>query len=243
MQTKSIKIKVFKATEDILLSKRFIRGHRNVLASYNVPKITSDNNEWIYNPDVYVLVVEDLNNQIVGGARIHIKNEEYALPIEEAFKKHNDFTLWMNRHKNKRVGEMCGLWNAKSIAGTGVSLLLTRSILSKSGIVLANQLQLDTLLCLCAPWTVQLVKDFGFSVAKEVGANGTYPYPKPDLPATIMYVEDTENLQLANKVQRPHVLNLRTNPVQTKIETRDNVSIKVDYNLLIPSLNQYGETL
>jgi hypothetical protein len=237
----SIIISVFKAITNLELCKEFITGHREVLASYNIPKITSEKNDWLHNPDVYVLVVKNLEGEIVGGARIHVKSVEYLLPIELAFsKKHTDFNQWMKGFEGTRIGEMCGLWNAKVIAGSGVSLLLTRSIMAKSGIVIANQLKLDSLLCLCAPWTVNLVKEFGFNIALNIGNKGTYAYPKPDLRATVMFIKDTETLQHASSDQRSKVFELRNVPTQKVLEKRLKTQLVVNYNLLIPKLNIFN---
>jgi len=236
MNRKSITIEAFRAVDNFELCQEFMIGHRKVLDSYKVPKITSDNNSWAKNKDVYVIVVRTVKGEIVGGARIHVKNEQFVLPMEKAFsEKHPDFKKWMNEFENVRVGEMCGLWNAKVIANSGVSLLLTRSIMAKSGIVIANQLKLNVLLSLCAPWTVSLVKEFGFSIATGIGNKGSYPYPKPDLPATVMYIKDTEELPSASPVQRSKVLNLRHVPVQKEIEKKNKVQMEVNYNLLIPN--------
>ena len=237
-KSKSISIEVFRAIDDVALCQEFMRGHRKVLDSYKVPKITSDNNAWSQNKDVYVLVVKMKGHGVVGGARIHVKNESYLLPIEQAFsEKHKDFKEWMVQFDTLRIGEMCGLWNAKVIAHSGVSLLLTRSIMAKSGIVIANQLKLNVLLSLCAPWTVNLVKEFGFSVATQIGNEGSYPYPKPDLPATVMYIKDTDELHSASLDQRSKVLDLRYVPVQKKMEERNELQLEVHYNLLIPNLD------
>jgi hypothetical protein len=237
---KSIIISAFRAIDNAVLCQEFIRGHRKVLASYNIPKITSDDNLWAKNEDVYVIIVRALGGEIVGGARIHVKNESFMLPIEEAFsEKHTDFYQWMKQFQNTRIGEMCGLWNAKIIAGSGISLLLTRSIMAKSGIVIANQLKLNSLLCLCAPWTVNLVKEFGFDIAENIGNKGAYPYPRPDLLATVMFIKDTEELHHASSVQRQKVFDLRYAPIQKAKEQRNEVQLEVNYNLVIHNLNTF----
>src|SRR5690606_31850848 len=146
-----LKVRVFRAIDDLESCKRFAEGHANVLRDYGVTKVTSSKNDWFYNPGVYVALVEmEDTGEEVGGERIHLVNKEIPLPIEEAVSivenRTND--LVAGYAENKLSGELCGLWNAKAIAGKGVSILLT-----KLGVALANRLRIDSLFVLCAPYT------------------------------------------------------------------------------------------
>ena len=53
-----IKMRAFKAIDDLEACKKFAIGHRQVLESYGVPKVTSSNDQWFFDDGVFVLVVE-----------------------------------------------------------------------------------------------------------------------------------------------------------------------------------------
>ena len=56
-----LKIRAFKAVDDLESCKRFAEGHANVLRDYGVTKVTSSKNDWFFNPEVYVVLVETLD--------------------------------------------------------------------------------------------------------------------------------------------------------------------------------------
>lgn len=231
-------IKAFKATNDESTSLKYAKGHEAVLKEYNVPKVTSSNTKWIHNPGVYGIIVEDDHENVVGGARIHVKSDLYELPIEMALRPIDQgFEDWMTQYRKLCIAEMCGLWNSKQIAGKGISNLLMQAALAKSGLAIANQLGINVLIGFCAPWTINAILDLGFEVAKNVGDQGTYNYPKPDLKATVAIVKDTENLTHAIESQRARIFDLRERPEQTSIEDCKGDELTIKYELTIPGLN------
>ena len=81
------------------------------------------------NKNIYVIVAltED-KKEIVGGIRIHVADGEDPLPVEKAIGSidHRIHGL-INQYLETGTGELCGLWNAKSVAGYGISILLVRA--------------------------------------------------------------------------------------------------------------------
>lgn len=231
-------IKAFQAIQEPELARAYVEGHESVLASYGIPKISSSSDSWTQNPNVYALVVLNEKEKVVGGARIHIRSNQHELPIENAINKIDpDFRQWMTRFSNEKIGEMCGLWNSRSISGKGVSQMLMRSAMAKSGIVIANQLNLNALMGLCAPWTLPTILDLGFTIEESVGDKGAYAYPRPDLLATVTIVKDTDTLWNASMKQRKIIFDLRNFPNQKKIEESNGNRIDILYSLLIPGLD------
>ncbi len=110
--------------------------------------------------------------------------------------------------KNK-TGELCGLWNSKDIAGHGLSILLTRM-----GVALARMLDMGSLFVLCAPYTVAMAKTYGFVIETSIGKEGTFYYPKLDLVATSLVINDVPLLSTAAEEQRQEVVNLLNKPIQ-----------------------------
>lgn len=224
-----LKVKLFRAVDDLESCKRFAEGHGNVLRDYGVTKVTSARHDWFYNPGVYVaLVLSEDESEVYGGERVHIANPEYPLPIEAAvgMVEPNIYPLIKSYVDMGMTGELCGLWNSKSIAGKGVSVLLT-----KIGVAIASILKMDSLFVLCAPYTVSMCQNAGFEIETSIGNQGTFYYPKLDLIATSLVVKDLVTLPQANPVFREQIIHLINNPVSTSVESGPKGSIEVKLNL------------
>jgi len=231
-----LKIRIFRAIDDLESCKRFAEGHANVLRDYGVTKVTSSKNDWFFNPDVYVAIVEmEETGEVVGGERIHLVNKKYPLPIEEAVSivEKRIFDLVANYADNKVTGELCGLWNAKAIAGKGVSILLT-----KLGVALANRLKMDSLFVLCAPYTVSMCQAAGFEIETSIGNNGTFIYPKLDLVATALVVKDVVGLNTAADGFRKEIFSYIEHPASNTIVLGEKGETEVAYNLLLPGMDK-----
>lgn len=232
-------IRAFRATDHPELCLRFAEGHERVLDEYGVKRVTSADRSWFDNPDVYGLLAFDEGEQrVLGGAKIHVRNENTGLPVEKAVaKKDPKLIPYLDTvSKNGRVGELCGLWNSRTISGTGVSVLLIKAGIAKAGIELANQIRLRALFGFCSPYTLDTVRELGFELVTDVGDNGQYIYPSEEYIATLTVLKDTDNLGLALPEERDRILNLRMNPIQHRMETGPKGDLRIYYDLLIPSL-------
>lgn len=230
-----LKIRAFKATDDLESCKRFADGHANVLRDYGVTKVTSSKNDWFYNPDAFVAIVEDkVTGEIVGGERIHLVNRNFPLPIEEAVSivENRIYGLVASYAEGKITGELCGLWNAKAIAGRGVSWLLT-----KFGVAMAKMIGMDSLFVLCAPYTVEMCQRAGFEIETSIGNQGTFIYPKLDLIATALVVKDMANLGSADEAIKKEIFSYVKNPVSHTIEVGPKGETEIEYDILLPKLN------
>jgi len=231
-----LKIRAFKAVDDLESCKRFAEGHANVLRDYGVTKVTSSKNDWFYNPDVYVVLVETIDgSEVVGGERIHIVNKKFPLPIEEAVSivDKRIYDLVTKNAENKITGELCGLWNAKLIAGRGVSWFLT-----KLGVAVANSINMDSLFVLCAPYTVEMCQKTGFEIETSIGDHGTFNYPKLDLIATALLIKDPEVLNHADKDVREEIFNYIRKPIGNTVEIGPRGNTEIEYNILLPKLQK-----
>jgi len=230
-----VRIRAFRAIDDFQSSFRFAEGHRQVLSSYGIKQVTSATMDWLHNPDVYVIVVESLKeDKIVGGTRIHVANSTHPLPFVEALSPMDKKVISLvDQYAANGTGELCGLWTDKDSTGKGLSILLTDAGVAEAGIALAHQLQLRSLFVLCAPWTVSMAKNAGFTVEESVGDKGTFPYPKPDLLATLLIIQDNEKLESAHPVERARIYDLRKNPRQTKIEPGPKGEMEIEYDLFV----------
>ena len=225
------KFKAFRAIDEPVLCQKFVQGHSDVLKQYGVTKVTSSNNDWIHNPFVYVVIVESIcTGEVVSGLRIHIAHKDYSLPMEMAISQvdHKVFDL-VKSYSIPGTGEVSGLWNSKSISGYGVGAVL----LIRTGIAIASQLKLNSLLALVAEYTLKPSLQKGFEIEKGIGNAGTFFYPKLDLVATSIVLKDPNNLPKAEEREREIIFEIRNNLQCVKKEIGPKGEFEVEYDLLL----------
>ena len=199
----------FKAVDYPDRCKMFIEGHRQVLESIGVKKVTSANDSWAQNPDVIVVIVESSEDGLIyGGARIHKANSKSPLPMVEAIQDlDSSIKNVIEKDLDSGTGEVCGLWNSRKITGLGIGAIF----MVKACLALAPKLGLTSLYALFAPTTVKLGLEIGYEVLTEVGNNGTFYYPKLDLIATAMKLHDVIGLPLTAEEHREPIFQIRNN--------------------------------
>ncbi|WP_437920049.1 hypothetical protein [Sphingobacterium sp. LRF_L2] len=232
-----VRLRAFRAIDDPATCERFIEGHAHVLTAIGVKKVTSSSHDWMYNPAAFVLIVESLDGEnVYGGARIHVAGGSQPLPIEEATGQMDPkiFDLvW--RYAQEGTGEGCGLWNSREIAGYGIgSIFLTRA-----AIAIAPQIGIKSLFALCAPYTINLTKCVGYRLETNVGNNGTFYYPKLDLLATTMILDDVGSLSLASDEDKNAILALRTQGDIVRIEELRSKKIEIQYKLQLDNMQNW----
>jgi hypothetical protein len=226
------KFKAFRAIDEPETCRWFIQGHRKVLTDYGITNITTNTDEWLHNPNIYgIIVVSDDGSDIYGGIRIHISEPSGLLPVETAvgYMDNKVHTMVEDLRTNGGVGELCALWNAKVVAGLGISVLLTRA-----GISIVNQLNFQTVLGICGSYTLDMFRNAGFVVNKSVGNNGEFFYPKEDYIAWVLGILNAHTLETASPYDKERMMSLRNNPVQQTTETSQKGMLEVSYNLIIP---------
>lgn len=224
-----IRLRLYKAIKDPKSCKQFIAGHKYVLESIGIKKVSSSNDEWMYNPNVFVINVEDnVTNKVLGGARVHIADKAYKLPLELAIYPIDPMIkVLINSHINVGVGEICGLWNSREVTGMGIGAVF----LTRAAVAISEQLGLTSLFALCAPYTVKLAENVGYEIETSIGNNGTFYYPKLDLIATLMHLKDIKILPKASVEDITAILALRKNPNINKEEQYRNRKLTLQYQL------------
>jgi len=233
-----VRIRAFRAIDEPKTCEMFVEGHTAVLSGIGVKKVTSSKNEWAVNPAVFVIVVESMDGRhVFGGARVHVAGGSDYLPIEQAITKLDasiHALVW--KYSKNGTGEICGLWNSKELAGYG----LGTPVLIRSGIAIASQLGITTLFALCAPYTVQPVVNCGMELVDAVGDQGTFYYPKLDLIATTMVLNDVMTLSKAIDEDREEIFKLRGHADGVKINLHRKKPITIDFTLRIPHLDKWN---
>ncbi|SFV32931.1 hypothetical protein [Thermoflavifilum thermophilum] len=201
----------FKAVDDPDSCFRFIEGHKKLLEIYGISMITSNTPNWVYHDNTYVILVESIpDKRVLGGARVQLVDESIEVPLIEAVGKvdRRIFDLVFNPHF--KTAELCGLWNSKAMAMNGVGSLY----LGWTGITVARILGVQKLHALCAPATVKYCLRLGFTIQETVGNKGIFNYPKDNMIATVMTVEDLVNLPTSEEEIRKTIFALSLNPIQ-----------------------------
>ncbi len=232
-----VRLRAFRAIDDPRSCELFVEGHKRVLTSIGVEKVTSSNNEWVHNPAAFVMIVESLDKEhIYGGARIHVAGGTEPLPIEQATGA-LDPSIYdlVYDFAQKGTGEGCGLWNSREIAGYGIgSIFLTRV-----GVAMSTQIGLDSLFGLCAPYTVKMAQSVGYEIEEGIGNNGTFYYPKLDLVATVLILRDLKALSTADEENKEAISSLRENLKGVRIEELRKKKIEIHYDIEIPNMDKW----
>lgn len=226
-----IRIRAFKVTEDHSACLRYIKGHHLVLESYGVTKVTSLNADWIDDPNTYAIIVEsDDSKKVYGGGRIQIKSEQLKMPMEDAIAILDDrIYAYANNIGANQVAEFCGLWNSKEIAGYGIGSIY----MGRVGVAVASQLEIKALMALCSPGTLKNCLKVGFEVITELGNNGTFYYPKEDLTATALIINDLHGLPHALEQEREAIAKIKNNLTGTATEKGPKGMMDFIYDLRI----------
>lgn len=225
-----IRIRAFRAIDDTEACNRYAQEHMDILKIYGITKITTANNSWIQNPNVYVIMAYRVSdNKPVGGARVHLYHEDYPLPMDDAVKDFDPSVkgLLANHHAEGGTGEICGLWNSRDVAGWGIGTIF----LSRAGVSLCNQLPMQTMHVLCAEHTIGITLEKGFIIEEALGNKGTFYYPKEGLVATAAVINDVNTLGDAKEEDRNIIMSLRENPRQTRHEKNNEFEIEIQYEL------------
>jgi len=230
-------LRAFRAIDEPDRCALFVEGHTSVLTSIGVTKVTSSKNGWTSNPAVFVIIVESLDRKTVyGGARVHVAGGSEALPIEQAtgLLDAGIYDLIRN-YAQQGTGEICGLWNSAELSGYGIGTpLLIRAL-----IAISSQIGLQSLFALCAPYTVKPVVNCGMVLLDGIGNKGTFYYPKLDLLATAMVLNDVAALSKANNEDKQAILQMRDTATSFKIYELKQKKIIIDFELQIPNLEKW----
>ncbi|HEY9534964.1 MAG TPA: hypothetical protein VIQ77_10520 [Mucilaginibacter sp.] len=232
-----VRLRAFRAIDEPETCALFVEGHTNVLSSIGVKKVTSSKNGWTTNPAVFVIVVESMDaKRVFGGARVHVSGGSEPLPIEQAVSLLDSSIhklVW--EYSQHGTGEVCGLWNSAELSGYGIGTPL----LIRTGIALASQVGLKTLFALCAPYTVQPVVNCGMELVSSIGNKGTFYYPKLDLIATAMVLNDLSEMSKAKAQDRDEIIKMRNHPDSWTITELKQKKITIHCELTIPHLDRW----
>ncbi len=234
MQRHRIAIRIFQAIKEPHTCLDYMQRHQQVLAVFGIQMITSNNNRWVDNPGIYVIVAESLETgEMMAGIRIQLARGNQELPIAGAT-GHIDPRVYSVIDAYESYGmtaEVTALWNARKYKGIGLSNLL----ITVSSAVL-NQLNITTMLGLCDTRNLDTMRmNGGYKIETSIGEDGYFFYPKQGLKAWAIIVKDPGAVSSASAAMRSLIFSLRKNPVQRTVIQHEDALLDVDFELKIPA--------
>lgn len=224
--------KAFRAISEPELCAEFLKQHRKVLEDFGIPNVTTNNDDWISDPDTYVIVAISDKEGMVGGIRVEIARNDRELPIESAlYKMDHRVKSVVQQYSTNGTAEVCGLWNANRYSSKGLPLHLAFCAVS-----LANQLGIDSMVCLVAHYTLRHALKAGFTILEQIGEGGTFTYPIPSIKAIAMVIPNVITLHSANPSFRQQLFSLRLRPNQERIEMLGGEAVQLKYDLCVKGL-------
>lgn len=226
-------IRAFRAIDETSMCSDYISGHIQVLKDYGIENITSNNNTWVTNSNMYCFIAKDASDELIGGIRIQVADGIVPLPVEDAVGKMDSkiFNLVKGYAINGGVGELCGLWNSRKVKGIGISVILIRAAISA-----INQLKFHTLTGICAEYSLEMFQNVGFVINIDLGNNGKFVYPNENYIARVVGILNSTTLEAASVYDKERMLSLRETPIQKRIEKGPKEEFTVNYNLIVKNV-------
>lgn len=222
------RIEAFQAVEHPDFCTRFHDGHTGVLTELGIQNLNSAQPSWMTDPNVFVLVAIDQDQEVVAGLRIHrFCSSNSTLPIIESIKEQDSRIIdAIHRTLPEGTAEACGLWSAKKVFGKGLTPLLCIA-----AIPVMAEIGLTNFFCFAAPYTEKMIKTNGLVEVNEVGNQGRLPYPTPEFISVVLKNPDIRSMEYAEEFNRQRVFELMKEPVRTFFEDSPRGAIEVHYDL------------
>ncbi|MEZ4755217.1 MAG: hypothetical protein R2817_00145 [Flavobacteriales bacterium] len=222
-----VTLKAFRAPDEPELSKEFLREHRQVLADFGIENVSTNSEDWLSDPNAFIIVALHETLGMVGGIRLQVAAPGVPLPMETAIGKLDpriaEELELLRAHGN---GEVCSLWNANRYANKGIPVLLSQAVTA-----MASMANVKRMVCLVAHYTQRHPRRNGFVVMEQVGDKGCFSYPIPSIKAIAMVNKDTMVLPDASNDQRHLIYSLRLRPRQIRIEAPNSTPLEIHYDM------------
>ena len=213
----------FKANEFKEGCEEFARGHVAVLQKYKITNITTNNLQWFTHPGMFVISAKNTDGQVIGGIRLQSIYQGYKLPVQTAI-SYLDAQIdeIIEAYPKYKTAEICALWNSPDYAKQGVSKLLFHA-----AIALCPIIGIESLVTICAEYTVKMVENVGFKTIRSIGDNGLFSYPTPEYQARVLVLDDVVNMPDCDPEIRDHMMTLRDHNFDTEL------TMPTGYNFII----------
>ncbi len=200
-----------------------------ILNDLGVDLVDSIQGSWWEKSSDYMVIVEDFyTHELIAGIRFIIADENVTLPIEKALTHHYaDITRRIHKF-DYRIAEICSLWVKKEFREQHFATSLMVSLMS-----VTPTLKVEILVGLVNKYSLNLILDLGFTVARTIGDNqGQFYYPNENYLSTVVEV-NTNTLDTVSEDMKSQILNLRIIPKQVITKIHNDCLTTLIYNLVI----------
>jgi hypothetical protein len=208
---------------------QYAKEHGQVLLDAGVLESFDQDHSWCMDEDCIVVVAEHPELGMVGGCRMQLSSTGTQLPFEVHLKKYDDkLKEKTSALVNTNSAELCGLWVAQRFAGHGLPWYLTASAMA-----ITIQLPVDSVFCFAAEYSMDYACRNGFIRFRDVGDQGCFPFPTPDIKSYLLVNPEPISLQFALQEERQRLVSLRLSPNQMRLEQLKGRPFEVYYSLKI----------
>jgi hypothetical protein len=223
-QIKKVKIKSFKASDDVMACMHFFEGYGKVLNKISHP--STNYQEWFGSKDVYGVLVE-YNSEIIGGLLLFCpESTKTCFPFEKLIQ--GTFSNHQLKTKNliPPCAEIFAVWTAELASGWGLSYLLI-----KAGLCLSHHLKIEKTYYLIAEYNIRMAERLGMEPLKQNGS-GLYNIIKTSFSETkvYMYLFDT-NPQNGNPSTIEPILEITKNSPFITTENVLGSNFEIEYTI------------
>lgn len=232
-----IHLRSYRAVDEEESCLNYAIGHRKVLEGFNLGNVSTNNYDWAYNPNVYVVEATDRHTgELLGGIRVQIADGKTNLPVQDAVSHFDPKINDMVKHYaiNGGTSELCGLWNSRSKApNVGITMNLV-----VAGMAMCSQLPVTSIFTIVAQYTLKIAKRMGFRVETSLGNNGEFTYPNSNYVARVLSM-NPQALDHTYGVFKEKILALRSDPNSERIENvGPDKKILYSHDLKLGSVNE-----
>jgi len=189
------KISVFKTFEESNLTAQYLEGQNRSLCEFGVTGVVCSKKNWAAHPDITLFCILDGENNVLGGLKtieLHPSSTE-----SQFLNLSTSSEAYRSKLKREEILDMSGLWVSKKLRGQGMSATLINTVVSR-----ARTSGCSEIVTLVSPHMFALCLDLGFTVASELGVNGTIEYPSKDIVSYFMrYTITTDAKSKANTTE------------------------------------------
>lgn len=221
-------IVAFYATTNRKVCDEFSEGHIKVLEDFGITNVTSNSDYWKEDPQMIVITCREKETGImVGGVRIELKRDGVELPLEKGV-GYMDDRVYAEVERTHKEGtcEICGLWTSRRAFGKGIAMLVSRVAVG-----LVPKFEVNSVYCLVAQFTRDMVKSLGFREIMGVGNEGVFPYPNDKFQAYVLNILDIHGLPDATDENRDFMHHMRQNDVFVAFQPSPRGELEIHYNL------------
>lgn len=208
-----VRLRIFRADADRSSCDQFLEGHREVLKSAGITRLTSFGSAWVGSPDQTVfMLLDESGDRVLSGMRLMRRTQENRLPMERAVSSaHPEVTRLVESHLEEGCGEFCALWSHREVAVAGIGMVP----MACAGLGVMPFLNVRHAFAFMGRNMNAMQRSLGFDILRDVGVAGAFDYPAPPILSEIGHFTSPESLDNSQNLVRNFVRSMAEEPSQS----------------------------